>query len=343
MGNIFDEKIEDLKIMGSTKTKEGQKKIQKKDPIKQESLTWLSDHPWMGIFTLIFFYIIFLYVPTMLYQLFASSPTFRIYHIIDFFGVAFYFLLVVPLIFGLPTNRGYKDNCESSRVFHFKPIYRTIVLGILSAIVLTACMLLSSYLAVVIGQEGAMLFDPSLLVNPLTTNIYTSLKPGIWEEVAFRGIILVLLLRKYSKKTAIIVNGVLFGLFHAVNLLFMLLNAIFFEVEPDRVAMVGTLFQIVYTMFFGFFLAYLFIKANSLIPCIIAHYLVDALSTLVATDQNVNLWLFWIFATVIGFGMLPAKLNILIVRASCYTWPQPFDEQVKSFDTFLARKQIKSK
>ncbi|MBN1329768.1 MAG: CPBP family intramembrane metalloprotease [Candidatus Heimdallarchaeota archaeon] len=329
--------------MGSTKTKDGKKKVQRKVLEEEVKSSWLSSHPWTGIFILIFFYIIFLYAPTLLYQLFATSPTLRLYHIIDFFGVAFYFLLIVPLIFGLPTNRSYKDNCESSRVFNFKPIYRTIIFGIFSAILLTSCMLLASYLAVVIGQDGSMLFDPSLLVNPLTVNIYTSLKPGIWEEVAFRGIILVLLLKKYSKKTAIIVNGLLFGLFHAVNLLFMLLNAIFFGVEPDLVAIYGTLFQIVYTMFFGFFLAYLFIKANSLIPCIIAHYLVDALSTLVAPDSNVNLWLFWVFATVIGFGVLPAILNILIVRTSCYAWPQKYDEQVKLFDTFLARKKIRSR
>ncbi len=333
--------------MGSTKTKKEEKKVSnkqvtKKVQKKEINYSWLSEHPWLGIILLLFFYIIFLYGPTMLYLLFASSPTLRIYHIIDFFGVAFYFLFIVPLVFGLPTNRNYVDNCESSRVFHFKPIYRTIVLGIISAVLLTACMLLASYLAVVIGQDGAMVFDPSLLVNPETINVYTALKPGIWEEVAFRGIILVLLLKKYSKRASIIINGILFGFFHAVNLLFMLLNAIFFEEDLDYVRMIGTLFQIVYTMFFGFFLAYLFIKTNSLIPCIISHYLVDALSTLVAPDINVNLWLFWVFATVIGFGILPAKLNILIVRASCYTWPQPFDEQVKSFDTFLARKNRKN-
>ncbi|MHA1211852.1 MAG: CPBP family intramembrane glutamic endopeptidase [Candidatus Heimdallarchaeota archaeon] len=328
--------------MGSTKTRKKQQEL---------NTTWLSEHPWMGIMTLLFLYIIFLILPGMIYRLAVTYTYYstHIYwiHIVDFFGVAILFLLIVPLVLGLPTNRSYKDNAESSRVFNFKPVYRTVGLGIISAVILLACMLLASYLAIVTTSQGFLPFDPSYLVDPSTVNIYTSLKPGIWEEVAFRGIILVLLLKKYSKRTAIIVNGVLFGLFHVVNLILAFVNAIVFSVSIPEELPIMVIFQIVYTMFFGFFLAYLFIKANSLIPCIIAHYLVDAFSTLVGVaGYNIyitdNLLILLAYVTVIGFGILPMILNNLLVRVSCYAWPQSFDEQIRLFDTFLARKKYRS-
>jgi membrane protease YdiL (CAAX protease family) len=45
------------------------------------------------------------------------------------------------------------------------------------------------------------------------------LVPGIWEEIAFRGVILTLLLKKYSEKKSIIINGLLFGGVHFINII----------------------------------------------------------------------------------------------------------------------------
>ncbi|NHJ46283.1 MAG: CPBP family intramembrane metalloprotease [Asgard group archaeon] len=330
--------------MGSTKKK-------KRTTKKEEGSTWLSEHPWLGILILLFLYIIFLIVPTFIYRIFVNPAFFvshlYLYYIIDFFGVAFLFLVIVPLVLGIPNKRGYVDHFQSIRVTNFKPPYRTIVLGLIAAIVTLVCMLIATLLAALVG--GDMIFEPSLMIDPLyPATIYSTLKPGIWEEVAFRGIILVLLLRKYSKKTSIIVNGILFGTFHVVNILVGILNAWIFEIEPEP-SLNGFLiiegFRVLYTTFFGIFLAYLFIKTNSLIPCIITHYLVDAFAsqvTIMTYDSEMVIWIHLIFMTVIGFGMLPMKLNTLIVRASCYAWPQPYDEQVKFFDTYFARKKHKS-
>jgi len=328
--------------MGSTKTKKG--KRQQKSRIDKND-TLLGRHPWLGIMTLLFWYIIFLIVPSLIYRI-SVSPTFfathlYLYYIIDFFGVAILFLVVVPLIMGLPNNRRYGDFLESTGIINLKPVYRTIVLGVIAAIVTLACMLLATFLATLFG--ATMIFEPDLLINPLYPgNIYGMLKPGIWEEVAFRGIILVLLLKLYSKKTSIIVNGVIFGTFHLVNILTAILYAWIFEIEPEP-SFIGfiilTLFQVLYTTFFGFFLAYLFIKTRSVIPCILTHYLVNAFSSQVTTSTISDnlIWVFLIFMTVIGFGILPWLLNNLIVSFSCHTWSQPYDEQVSLFDKMLAR------
>lgn len=333
--------------MGSTKTEKGRKSTKtKRDKLSEENQSWLGQHIWLAIIILLLGYIFFLIVPTTIYRIFVN-PTFYLnnlylFYLIDFFSVALYFLIIVPFILGLPNTRRYGEYFQSVRVTRFTPVYRTVVLGLIAAILMLSLMLLSTFLAT--RFEGQMIFEPSLMIDPsYGVSVYAMLKPGIWEEVAFRGIILVLLMKKYSKKTSIFVNGILFGLFHSLNILTAFMNAFLFEIEPEPGFWVYTLFQIGYTTFFGIFLAYLFIKTESLIPCILTHYLVNAFSSQVTNAQNYNPWIFLIFITVIGFGILPMKLNILIVRASCHTWPQPFDEQVGLFDTFLARKKFRNK
>jgi len=60
----------------------------------------------------------------------------------------------------------------------------------------------------------------SLLVSPDYENglgwfvFIFALIPGIWEEIAFRGFILTLLLSKFTVRKALILNGLLFSLFH---------------------------------------------------------------------------------------------------------------------------------
>ena len=174
--------------MVPTKTKTSSKK-----DIKSEGLPWLSEHPWMGILVLLFLYMIFLIVPNLLYALLATSTfyTTHIYiiHLLDFFGVALLFVIIVPFVLGIPNGRKYGDYVRSIRIFNLKPVFRTIVLGLIGAIVILALMLFSTYLTTLTSPTGQIVFEPSLLIDPTTINIYTSFTPGIWEEVAFRGII----------------------------------------------------------------------------------------------------------------------------------------------------------
>jgi membrane protease YdiL (CAAX protease family) len=327
--------------MGSTKKRKAK---------EEQKSTWLSEHPWLAISIFLLSYIIFIILPTTIYRILVDiyiDQTYfynhlYIYHLINFFSLALFFIVIVPFILGLPNGRNFVRYSQSTRVVNITPAFRTVVFGLIAGIVVLVFMLFSTFLTVVASQSGQVVFDPSLLIDPTQVNIYTSFTPGIWEEVAFRGIILVLLLKKYSKRTSIILNGIMFGLFHAVNYLIVIKDAYFFEAEPAPGWYFAILFQIIYTTFFGIFLAYLFVKSNSLIPCIITHYLVDAFSTQVGSAINVNPWIYYSFAIIIGFGIIPMKINTLIVRACCYTWPQPFDEQVKLFDTYMTIKRDKS-
>ena len=101
------------------------------------------------------------------------------------------------------------------------------------------------------------------------TGIWSGLRPGIWEEVAFRGVILTLLLKKYNERTAIIINTVLFTLAHLSNLL----TNSGFDIMTVLTIMVG---QLLFVALGTPLLALLFVKSKSLIPSIIVHYAVDA-------------------------------------------------------------------
>lgn len=76
----------------------------------------------------------------------------------------------------------------------------------------------------------------------------------ILEELLFRGAITKVLLGKYSPAKAILISGLLFGIFH---------------LNPA---------QIVNACFLGFFLAWLFYKTRSLIPGILLHILNNSLA-----------------------------------------------------------------
>lgn len=76
----------------------------------------------------------------------------------------------------------------------------------------------------------------------------------VLEELLFRGAITDELLKKYSPAKAILFSGLIFGIFH--------LNPV----------------QVVSASLIGFFLAWLYYKTQSLIPCILIHVLNNSLS-----------------------------------------------------------------
>ena len=87
---------------------------------------------------------------------------------------------------------------------------------------------------------------------------------GFIEEIIFRGF-LFKMMAKDNIKTAIIVSSITFGIGHIINLL-------------NGAQIVPTLLQICYAMSIGYLFVIIFYKSKSLIPCIITHCLVNALS-----------------------------------------------------------------
>ena len=95
-------------------------------------------------------------------------------------------------------------------------------------------------------------------------HILTMLNIGFIEEIIFRGF-LFRMMAKDNERVAIAVSSVTFGIGHVVNLF-------------NGAELVPTLFQIAYATAIGYLFVIIFQKSGSLIPCIAAHSLNNALS-----------------------------------------------------------------
>ncbi len=115
---------------------------------------------------------------------------------------------------------------------------------------------------------------------------------GILEELIFRSFLMKALLHK-GPAIAIAISTLIFGLFHALNLIF-------------GADLVPTLLQVAYSMAFGFMCCVFFYKTKNIIPCIICHALGNIFD--IFLPQNTSLTFQYIGCAVmiiisIGYGI----------------------------------------
>ena len=96
---------------------------------------------------------------------------------------------------------------------------------------------------------------------------------GFIEEVIFRGFLFQALCKENVKR-AIAISSVTFGIGHIVNLL-------------NGAELIPTLLQICYAAAIGFLFTVIFYQSKSLIPCIIAHSMVNSLSAVAGEGTEV--------------------------------------------------------
>ena len=113
---------------------------------------------------------------------------------------------------------------------------------------------------------------------------------GIVEELIFRGLLFVHMCRS-NVKSAIIVSSVTFGVGHIVNLL-------------NGAPVFDTVCQIVYACAIGFCFTMVFYVGKSLIPCILAHFIVNASSAFGAATADMQMLhiIATVFLTVVSVG-----------------------------------------
>lgn len=113
---------------------------------------------------------------------------------------------------------------------------------------------------------------------------------GIVEELIFRGLLFVGMCRT-NVKSAVIVSSLTFGIGHIVNLL-------------NGAPVFDTVCQIIYACAIGFCFTAVFKAGKSLIPCILAHFTVNASSAFGAASENMQTFhiIATIFLTVLSAG-----------------------------------------
>ncbi|GAB6031592.1 hypothetical protein CHUAL_009356 [Chamberlinius hualienensis] len=86
------------------------------------------------------------------------------------------------------------------------------------------------------------------------------------EEFSFRACMLPLLLNCYSHKSSIFICPIFFGIGHAHHLVERIIHR-----EDIRLALITTVFQLIYTTIFGAYSAFLFLRTGHFIAPLVVH------------------------------------------------------------------------
>ena len=206
------------------------------------------------------------YVPALLY----------------FFALCILALILMPYVLGLPNGRkSLREYCYDIRLLPIQPVIRNVLLGLL----LAALTLGSIFIASLITGH----FELDWSTVPALRWV-KGLTRGIWEEVIFRGIILVLFMRIFPKRRAVIVATFLFAIVH---------------LNPGNLSLLHIV-DVISIFFMGLLFAYVVLKTGSLLPAIIFHYVHDIFINLVQNTPGVDETL----ASALLFGLLWISLIV---------------------------------
>ncbi len=229
----------------------------------------LAEHPWTALAA---FILVFIAVQPLLAVLAsdvlglsptsppAGAATSIAAHILTLF-------VVVPFGLRLPKGkRSLRQYLADIRLSLVRPNARLLLLGLFCFAVVAVCQTTGMMIARL--QRGlpvnwvsalAGVLDPWRNLPPRSWSLLISL-PSLFEEVAFRGVVLRLFLGHQGERRAIVVQAAAFGLMHLFNL----------GGGHEASFVAG---QVVWSFLFGLFYGHLAIRAGSLLPAMIVHYL----------------------------------------------------------------------
>ena len=181
--------------------------------------------------------------------------------------------------------------------------YRSTVINTVFSLVLLALIIglgRTSYygLTKVTDSKKYLYFIPLLLIvsvnlwNGININntskeivfhILTMINIGFIEEIIFRGF-LFKMMAKDKPKLAVAVSSITFGIGHIVNLF-------------NGADLIPTLMQVCYATSIGYLFVIIFCKSKSLVPCILAHAVNNALSIFNA-NNNISLYIAPVFLII---------------------------------------------
>ena len=271
----------------------------------------LVEHPWlfMLVFILatIFCVILVGLVLVVVFKLQLSEPNTNFY--ITLLSYLFVLFILVPFVFGFPQRpHPYATYLSEIRLTHVKPLLGLIVLGISCFLIL--CISQISGVLVFRLMQGQpvdwnFLRSAFILANdlpPRSISWYYSFS-AILEEVAFRGVILVLFLRFYKQPRAILFSALGFGAFHLSSMLF----------GGDPVWIMG---MAVWAAILGLFYGYITLKTDSLLPAMLVHYLgnffVSSLNAYIQNNASIPIQI--LYGITFTMGLIPVILMSLWVR-----------------------------
>ena len=204
-------------------------------------------------------------------------------------------LYIMPFVLGLPNGRkSFRDYCQDIRLLPMRPVGRNILLGLLMATLTLSGIFLASLLT------GHFVFDWSYVP---ALRWVKGLTRGIWEEVFFRGIILVLFMRVFPKRKAVFFAAFLFAMVH-LNPLNLNLYAVV---------------DVISIFFMGLLFTYLVLKTGSLLPAIVFHYVHDIFVLLVQNTPGADETL--ASALLYAFLWIALAIGAVLTKYIVEHWP----------------------
>ena len=279
----------------------------------------LADHPWLG--TLVFIMtslVIILWASVVVFVLGGLSPRSTqgqllqslLHHCLTLF-------IVTPLILHLPNGEtSFPQYLRDIRLTNIHPFFKLLFLSLSCYLILVLCQASGSMVYRLIQGYGITwgfvrsVFDLRGDLPPGSASLWISFS-SVFEEIAFRGVVLSLFLRRYSDNLAIIFSSLAFGLIHVANLF----NG------SEAVWVIG---QVGWAFILGLGYGYLTLKTNSLFPAMLLHYLSNAFvgSFTAYLQVAAPLEIYTLFGLIFTFGVIPTSLIILWVRFSWTRWPK---------------------
>lgn len=224
--------------------------------------------------------------------------------------VALIAFLVFPRWLGIPFGRiETRDFLRKVGFFLPETAWKHIVLGLIFAGCTTSGMLIASTLT------GRYVVDLSTLNLP---HLLFSLNPALWEELFYRGVLMILLLRNNLKlKSAFLIQSVLFGVMHVKG------TDLFSSVDVFSVMV----------MAIGF--TYLAYKTRCLVAGIVFHYFHDAFLFFVQPPGGVyvgiteNAFFYGSLWLTVGLGCIVTKY--LVEKIGVYTTEELYTMRAQTY------------
>jgi membrane protease YdiL (CAAX protease family) len=249
--------------------------------------TWLTRHPQPAIVVTAICYIFLGLVEMIPNRVLGAILYFVILGILAF--------VLMPYVLGLPLGKKtLREFCLDIRLLPLKPVTRNILIGLMMTVLSIGSIYLASALT------GHFELDWSLLP---ALRWVKGLTRGIWEEVFFRGIILMLFFQFYDKKKAIFYSTFLFAIIHLSTF------------PPDLALVV----DIVSIFFMGLVFTYLVLKTGSLLPGIVFHYFHDIFINIAQNTPGVS----ELHRLILFYALLwPAlALGVFLTKKIVERWP----------------------
>lgn len=237
--------------------------------------------------------------------------------------------ILVPFALRLPSGKvTYKRYLDEIGLTRIRPFVALLIFSISCGLILAASQATASIVYRIFQgypiefRSLKILFNLSSLSPSKSPDILLAL-PSAFEEVAFRGVALTVFLRKYTERKSIIFSSIGFSAMHLLNL-------------TSGRELLWVLGQLLWTFILGLAYGYMFVKTNSLMPSMFAHFLgnatINALAGYMITQASIEMEI--VYQIVIAFGILPSVLMIFWTRFFTAVWLRPGQQMPRIHEDF---------